>query len=152
MRLKNPFKTSKAGAADRRILFACIAFCAAGMLYSVFVSHVAMDGPRGAVLALGLTLAFVVGKSDSASQVYAALRKIAQVTEAPAQDKDYALEIERLKQRFKDLETQLKSSGADEKKMNWYLIWATAIATIVSAFGDIGCTWIMNLRGITPVK
>jgi hypothetical protein len=152
MGLAKLFKTTRAAAKDWWILVACVVLSAAGILWALLVSHAPIDATRGAVLALGLTLAFVVGKSDSAAQVYEALRTIAKVTEEPAKDGDYALEIKRLKQRFTDLENQLKSSNTDEKQMNWYLVAATAVATIVSAFGDIFSTWIMHMVGIAPVK
>jgi len=152
MPLKNPFKTTKAGRADRRILIVCILLCAAGICYAVWVSHAPLDAPRGSVLALGLTLAFVVSKSESASQVYDALQKIAKIVDPPAQSDNYAAQIEALKKKVTDLEDEMKSLSADEKRMNWYLVWATGIATVVSAFGDIGSVWIMHLLGITPVK
>lgn len=146
------FRTTRAAAKDWWILVACVTLCAAGILWALLVSHAPIDATRGAVLALGLTLAFVVGKSDSAAKVYEALRMIAHVTEKPANADDYRLEIERLKQRFTDLENQLKSSSRDEKQTNWYLVAATGVATIVSAFGDIFSASIMHWVGIAPMK
>ena len=110
------------------------------------------EAPHAIIMLAALTLAFVVGKSDSAAKVYEALRTIAHVTEKPANADDYRLEIERLKQRFTDLENQLKSSSTDEKQTNWYLVAATGVATIVSAFGDIFSASIMHWIGIAPVK
>ena len=136
----------------RLILVLCVTLAVAALVYSVWVTHDSADAVRGGTLALGLTLAFVVGKSDTAAQVYLRLRQpppgVAPVTAAsPIPDRIAALE-----QRLADLESMLQSAADDEKILNTYLLAATIVGTLFAAFGDSVSLFLMHQLHITAIR
>jgi hypothetical protein len=152
-------RTLKTRTKYQLILAACVLLAVTGICFSVFKSHEVIDGTRGGIVAVGLTLAFIVGKSDSAAQVYARLKKITLETKEPSEADNTAKEgdnnvqeIAELKRRFEDLDNCLISTAEDEKTLNYYLVIGTLVGTVVSAFGDTFSTWIMHCLGVTPLK
>ena len=136
----------------RLILVLCIALAIAALAYSVWVTHDSADAVRGGTLALGLTLAFVVWKSDTAAEVYLRLRQtlpgVAPITSASP----IAHRLAAMEQRFTDLENMLQSRSDDEKILNSYLLAATVVGTLFAAFGDLLSLFLMHQLHITAIR
>jgi hypothetical protein len=134
------------------ILICCIVLAAAGMLVSIFVTKDPLDGTRGGILAVGLTLGFVVTKTNLAAKVYLKIHELPRMSANKAENeqtqagdaneqeiKKLQLEINGLKQQFADFDNLLKEGDEDEKLLNFFLVLATIIGTVVSAIGDVVC-------------
>ena len=57
-------------------------------------------------------------------------------------------EAEKTEKRFKEIETAFSSASGDEEIVNKYLIWATVVGTLTTAFADIVCQHLMRFLNI----
>jgi hypothetical protein len=127
----------------RLVLLICIVLSLGGICLSIFLTKQALDGSRGGVLAVGFALICVFVREDIAAKVYAELQKHAERRVRISGNSDSPSELEKVQQKLADLDKSLEEKSGEEKTMNNYLVVATALGTLVAAFGDRLCDYLI---------
>jgi hypothetical protein len=124
-----------------------VAVSIGGVLIAVFVTHCKEDALRGGALGTALALIFMFIARNYGMKLYDEAKKLtdmereARRAEAtPENDSERSphapLTIDEVSQRIETLRSAIVVDGDELKKLNWFLIGATAVAAIVCAFGD----------------
>lgn len=124
-----------------------VAVSIGGVLIAIFVTHCKEDALRGGALGTALALIFMFIARNYGMKLYEEAKKLtdmerearrAETTgETNGEPPQAPLTIEEVSQRIETLRSAIVVDGDELKKLNWFLIGATAIAAIVCVFGDI---------------
>jgi hypothetical protein len=125
-----------------------VAFSIGGISIAIFVTHCKEDALRGGALGTALALIFMFIARNYGMKLYDEAKKLADMEREARRAETTAetnserppqapLTIDEVSQRIETLRFAIVVDGDELKKLNWFLIGATAVAAIVCAFGDI---------------
>lgn len=120
-----------------------------GILTAIFVTHRKEDALRGGALGTALALIFMFIARNYGMKLYDEAKRLADMEREARRAQTTAetngkrpphqapLTIDEVSQRIETLRSAIVVDGDELKKLNWFLIGATAVAAIVCAFGDM---------------
>jgi hypothetical protein len=125
-----------------------VAVSIGGIVIAVFVTHRKEDALRGGALGTALALIFMFIARNYGMKLYDEAKRLVELenkdrrTETKAGANGERLPPEtvankELSLRIETLRAAIVVDGDELKKLNWFLIAATAVAAVVCAFGDL---------------
>ncbi len=105
-----------------------------GIVIAVSVTHHKEDALRGGALGTALALILMFIARNYGMKLYDEAKDM---TDLEHDDSHAALTSVELSQRIETLRAAIVVDGDELKKLNWFLIAATAVSAFVCAFGDL---------------